>query len=73
VTKLISEHRVDDIVQVQRSGVDGMQTFDMHLVGLVKNNVVALEEALDVVEDQSAFNRLLKGRSSGGDRGGLIG
>jgi Tfp pilus assembly pilus retraction ATPase PilT len=53
--------------------VDGMQTFDMHLVTLVKNNVVAVEEALDVVEDPSAFNRLLKGRSAGGDRGGLIG
>jgi twitching motility protein PilT len=73
ITKLILENRVDEIQQVLRSGVDGMQTFDMHLVQYVKEERVTLEEAISVVEDDAAFRRLLKGRSSGGDRGGLIG
>jgi twitching motility protein PilT len=73
VRKLISEQRIDEIVQVQRSGSDGMQTFDMHLVTLVKAGLVSMEEAYTVVEDQAAFRRLLKGISAGGDRGGLLG
>jgi len=60
-------------VQVQRSGIDGMQTFDMHLVQLVKSGLVTMEEAYTVVEDPAAFRRLLKGISAGGDRGGLLG
>ena len=72
INKLISEYRIDDIQGVLRSGVDGMQTFDMHLVQYVNSEVVSLEEAYSCVDDQAAFRRLLKGRSAGGDRGGLI-
>jgi Tfp pilus assembly pilus retraction ATPase PilT len=71
--KLIIERRIGDLPAVLRSGVDGMQSFDKHLVELVKAKKVALEEALTIVEDESAFNRLLKGKSSGDDRGGLLG
>ena len=73
ISKLILERRVEDIPQVLRAGEGGMQTFDMHLVQLVKANKVPMEEALGVVEDEAAFRRLLKGKSSGSDRGGLIG
>jgi twitching motility protein PilT len=73
VRKLIIEDRIDEIQQVLRSGADGMQSFDTHLVMLVKAGLVAMEDAKAAVDDEAAFNRLLKGRSSGGDRGGLIG
>lgn len=72
IKKLIVENRIDDIQGVLRSGDDGMQTFDMHLVALVNSGQVALDEAMNVVDDQAAFRRLLKGRSAGGDKGGLI-
>ena len=72
VSKLIIENRIEDIQSVLRSGIDGMQTFDMHLVALVNSGVVTMDEALTVVDDPAAFRRLLKGRSAGGDRGGLI-
>lgn len=73
IKKLILEQRIDEISSVMRSGIDGMQTFDMHLVTLVKSNLVSVEEANTVVEDQAAFKRLLKGITAGGDRGGLLG
>lgn len=72
VKKLIYEKRIDDLQTVLRAGTDGMQTFDMHLVQLVNSGKVSLDEAYTVVDDHAAFRRLLKGRSSGGDKGGLI-
>ena len=73
IAKLISERRVGDIIQVLRSGQDGMQTFDSHLVQLVKSKIVSMETALHTVEDEAAFRRELRGIQAGGDRGGLIG
>ncbi len=73
IQKLIVERRVEDILQVQRNGVEGMQTFDMHLVNLVKNKVVSMETAIQTVEDEAAFKRMLRGSASGSDRGGLVG
>jgi twitching motility protein PilT len=72
IKKLIYEQRIDDIQGVLRSGTEGMQTFDMHLVTLVNTGQVTLDEAYTVVDDAAAFRRLLKGRSAGGDKGGLI-
>ncbi|MEN6626547.1 MAG: PilT/PilU family type 4a pilus ATPase [Candidatus Sumerlaeia bacterium] len=73
IQKLIKERRIADIPQVQRNGIDGMQTFDMHLVQLVKGKTVALETAIHTVEDENAFKRAMRGISSGSDRGGLVG
>ena len=73
VQKLITEHRIEDIQQILRSGTDGMQTFDMHLVKMVKSELISMEEAARAVEDEAAFMRLLKGRSAAGDRGALLG
>jgi len=73
IQKLIAERRVEDIQQVLRSGVEGMHTFDMHLVQMVKTNTITVEEAIGVVEDEAAFRRLLKGHVAGGDRGSLLG
>jgi twitching motility protein PilT len=72
IVKLIYENRIDDIQGVLRSGADGMQSFDMHLVQLVNAGIVSMDDAYTAVEDQAAFRRLLKGRSAGGDRGGQI-
>ena len=73
ISKLIVERRIDDILQVQRNGVDGMQTFDMHLVQLVKSKTVSMETAIQTVEDEAAFKRMLRGSAAGSDRGGLVG
>lgn len=72
VFKLITEQRVDDLLQALRSGDEGMMTFDMHLVDLVKTEKITMDEALKAVEDPAAFRRALKGIKAGGDSGGLI-
>jgi Tfp pilus assembly pilus retraction ATPase PilT len=72
IQKLIVENRIDDIQQVLRSGEGGMQTFDKHMVDLVKSGTVKMEEALSVVEDEMSFRRQLRGITAGSDRGGLI-
>lgn len=52
----------------------GLREIPSNRIGeLVKQNIVTMEEASTVVEDEAAFRRLLKGISAGGDRGGLIG
>ena len=60
VGKLIGEHRIDDMRSILRSGADGMQTFDMHLVKLVNSEMVLIDDALTVVDDEAAFRRLLR-------------
>jgi twitching motility protein PilT len=72
ITKLIREERYDDIDKVLVSGDSGMQSFDTHLVQLVKSEMIALDEALTVVNDEAAFKRSLAGRSAGGDRRAII-
>lgn len=73
VQKLIRETRYDDIEQVLVNAEDEMQSFDMHLVQLVKDEMVSIEEAASVTHDEAALMRALKGRSAGGDRRSLIG
>lgn len=72
VTKLIRERRYDDLNQVLQNQEDGMQSFDSHLVRLVKEEKVALEEALKYTIDEAGFRRALSGRSSGGDRRSIV-
>lgn len=73
IKKLIREDRFDDMQQVMNNGEDGMQSFDGHMVELVKAKIVDIEEALKLVHDEAAFRRALKGKSAGGDRRALIG
>lgn len=72
VKKLIREDRYEDLDEVLRNGEDGMQSFDTHLLALVRNGTVELEEAVLYVHDEGAFRRALKGKFAGGDRGRLI-
>jgi len=73
VTKLIMEGRIEDIQQVLKNAEGGMQSFDISLAGLVKENKIAMEVALEHCSDESMFRRMLRGESSAGDRAGLIG
>ncbi len=72
VKKLIREDRYEDLDDVLRNGEDDMQSFDNHLLALVRSGGVELEEALLYVRDEGAFRRALKGKYAGGDRGRLI-
>ncbi len=72
VQKLIREERYEDVANVLNQGVDGMQTFDMHLAQLLKSEAITMDEAVKVCHDEAALLRRIKGRRAGGDRGGLI-
>ena len=67
VEKLIREGRYDDIDTILKNGEEGMQSFDHHLVQLVKSKVVGVEEAMKVVRDAASFKRALAGRQAGGE------
>jgi twitching motility protein PilT len=73
VKKLITEQRIEDLVDVLKSGQDGMQTFDMAMVGLVKSEQITFEQGNELADDPASFRRLMKGIKAGGDGGGLIG
>jgi twitching motility protein PilT len=73
VTKLIREKRYDDLQQVLQNQEDEMQSFDWDLVRMVKEQKIALEDAMKYTLDQASFKRLLAGRSSGGDRRAIVG
>ena len=67
VGELIREGRYDDIDTILKNGEEGMQSFDHHLVQLVKYKVVGVEEAMKVVRDAATFKRALAGRQAGGE------
>ncbi len=71
--KLIREDRYDDIEEILRGGESGMQSFDAHLLTLVKNKIIDAEDAIAYVREAGSFQRALKGKVSGGDRGRLVG
>lgn len=73
IQKLIREDRFSEIDAVLQSGQDGMQSFDDHLLHLVKAERITIDEALLYSHDQAAFMRAVKGKMSGGDRGSLLG
>ena len=49
-----------------------MQSFDGHLLEMVRAEIVTVDEGIKVVHDEGSFMRALKGRSSAGDRKQLI-
>lgn len=73
VQKLIREKRYDDLGQVLVNAEDDMQAFDSHLIELVKDEIISVDEAIATCHDDSSFVRMLKGRAAGGDRRQLIG
>lgn len=73
VTKLISEGRINEISQAIQNGEEGMQSFMMEMVRLVREEQITFDEGLKYVEDPAAFKRGVKGRFSEGDRRALVG
>jgi twitching motility protein PilT len=73
VQKLIKDNRIDDVDQVMKNGMDGMQHFDNSLVDLTLKGLISPELAEEYAEDVAAYRRMRKGGSSGGDRSALIG
>lgn len=73
IRKLIREDRIDDMIQVIRNRVDGMQSFDQSLLDLVQDNLVAPDMAVQYAEDPATFRRNLAGAFAGTDRSSLVG
>lgn len=73
VQKLISEGRVSDIKQAIQNGEEGMQTFMMEMVRMVREELISIEEGLKYVDDPAAFKRGVQGRMAEGDRRALVG
>ncbi|MCX7766292.1 MAG: PilT/PilU family type 4a pilus ATPase [Candidatus Sumerlaeia bacterium] len=72
VRKLMRENRIADIEQVIRNAVDGMQSFDMSLVDLVKRGMVSVEVGLEYAEDVPRFKRQMVGIVAGDDRSRIL-
>lgn len=73
VSKLIADDRIPDCFTVMTSRDDGMQSFDQALADLVRNQQITYDEGVLYCEDEQRFKRFVKGVSSSGDRGGIIG
>jgi twitching motility protein PilT len=72
IRKLLRENQITSINQVIRERREGMMLFDQHLADLVRDQIIDEQEALNNVEDEGAFRRFVKGRSSSADRGGIL-
>ncbi|MCC5875819.1 MAG: PilT/PilU family type 4a pilus ATPase [Candidatus Sumerlaeia bacterium] len=73
VAKLIRENRISDINGVMTGREDGMRTMDQSLADMIRSKEITLEEAHMHCNDMYALKRFIKGISSSGDRGGIIG
>jgi twitching motility protein PilT len=73
IRKLIREDRIDDMIQVIKNRVDGMQSFDQSLLDLVEKKLISGETGIDYAEDAAAFRRNLAGGFAGTDRSSLVG
>jgi len=73
IRKLIREDRIDDMIQVIRNRVDGMQSFDQSLMDLVHAKLITGDVGVDFSEDPATFRRNLFGAFSGTDRSSLVG
>ncbi len=73
ISKLIYDNRIPDCFTVITSRDDGMQSFDQALADLVRDKKITYEEGNLHCEDEQRFKRFVKGVSSSGDRGGIIG
>ncbi|MBM3334834.1 PilT/PilU family type 4a pilus ATPase [Candidatus Sumerlaeota bacterium] len=73
IRKLIREDRIEDMIQVIRNRVDGMQTFDQSLLSLAQQNLITSETAIEYAEDPSAVRRNLTGAFVDVDKSSLVG
>lgn len=73
VQKLIYENRIRDIAGVIAGRQEGMVKFDQSLAELVRAKKVEQAEAEDACDDIYALRRFVKGITSTGESGGIIG
>ncbi|CAN5478771.1 type IV pilus twitching motility protein PilT [soil metagenome] len=73
VAKLIKENRIGDIQGYIQGREEGMRTMDQALADLIRTKEVSLEEAEEHCNDIYALKRAIKGISSSGDKGGILG
>lgn len=73
VQKCILENRIKDIRQAIQNQEDGMQTFNQHLLELIKKGWISVETAMANSGNPAALRRMLSGGMSGGDSKGLVG
>ncbi len=73
VGKLIREGRIDDIQQVLRNQDEDMQSFDVSLALLVRDNKISIDTAMKHCADEASVRRMIRGEFSAGDKGALIG
>jgi twitching motility protein PilT len=72
IRKLIRENRVEDMEQVIKNNMDGMQTFDQSLQDLLKRKLITLDTGTAHAEDVLAFKRMAAGGVAGDDRSRII-
>jgi twitching motility protein PilT len=72
VQKMLLTDKVKDLYQVLKNRQDGMQSFDICLLDLVKAEKVTEEEALRYAANPSALKRMIAGGMSDSDRGGIL-
>ena len=73
VAKLIRENRIADIQGYISSREEGMRTMDQALADLIRAKDITIEEAEAHCNDIYALKRAVKGISSSGDKGGILG
>lgn len=72
IRKLIREDRVEDMIQIIKNRMDGMQSFDQSLLELYQKKLITFEIGMEYAEDQSGFKRMSEGGFAGGDRAALL-
>lgn len=72
IRKLIREDRIEDMIQVIRNRMDGMQSFDQSLLELFQKKMISFEIGMEFAEDQPGFKRMAEGGFAGSDRSSLL-
>ena len=72
IRKLIREDKIEDMIQVIKNRMDGMQSFDQSLIDLYQQKLITLETGIEFAEDVPSFKRMAEGGFSGGDRSSIL-
>ncbi len=73
VSKLIRKGQIDDIQQALKNQESGMQSFDVSMALLVREEMISMDTAMKYCADVAGLKRMVRGEFSAGDKGGLIG
>ena len=73
VQKLIREGAISDIQQVLRNREEDMQSFDVALALLIRDEKISMEDGLIYCNDASSLRRMVRGEFDTSDQQGLVG